>query len=189
VTDHVDNRIEFDAQTAAAGAVRDWIDNTAPTDPTQLRPALLGCTPAMVAQIAVNARLLRLARQQSEDMKSQLIKAGVKIIQGDGRLDGPNRIVVSTGKGKARVDGSGQLALDPLHRVAGDLQLAAAGIEQIGGLRIGNLLGGLGGFLGGRGNNASTAPDLTTLPPVSLREGRVFIGPFRLPLQPLLPLY
>jgi dihydrolipoamide dehydrogenase len=53
---------------------------------------------------AVNARLLRLARQQSEDMKSQLIKAGVTIIQGDGRLDGPNRIVVSTGKGKSRVD-------------------------------------------------------------------------------------
>lgn len=96
--------------------------------------------------------------------------------------------LVST-KGKARVDGSGQLLLDPQHRIAGDLQLAAAGIEQIGGLRIGNLLGGLGGFLGGRANNAGTAPGLTTLPPVSLREGRVFIGPFRLPLQPLPPLY
>jgi len=96
--------------------------------------------------------------------------------------------LVST-KGKARVDGGGQLALDPLHRVAGDLQLAAAGIEQIGGLRIGNLLGGLGGFLGGRGGNTGAAPGLTTLPPVSLREGRVFIGPFRLPLQPLPPLY
>ncbi len=47
---------------------------------------------------AVNARLLRLARQQSEDMKSQLIKAGVRIVAGEGRLDGPNRIVVSTGK-------------------------------------------------------------------------------------------
>jgi len=53
---------------------------------------------------AVNARLLRLARQQSEDMKSQLIKAGVTIIQGDGRLDGPQKLVVSTGKGKSRTD-------------------------------------------------------------------------------------
>ncbi|WBU36809.1 NAD(P)H-quinone dehydrogenase [Homoserinibacter sp. YIM 151385] len=53
---------------------------------------------------AVNRRLLMLARQQSEDMKSQLIKAGVRIVQGDGRLDGPNRLVVSTGKGKARTD-------------------------------------------------------------------------------------
>ena len=53
---------------------------------------------------AVNARLLRLARQQSEDMKSQLIKAGVRIVAGEGRLDGPNRIVVSTGTGKAGTD-------------------------------------------------------------------------------------
>jgi pyruvate/2-oxoglutarate dehydrogenase complex dihydrolipoamide dehydrogenase (E3) component len=53
---------------------------------------------------AVNQRLLRLARQQSEDMKSQLIKAGVTIVQGEGRLDGPSRLVVSTGKGKGATD-------------------------------------------------------------------------------------
>ena len=53
---------------------------------------------------AVNARLLGLARQQSEDMKSQLIEAGVRIIHGEGRLDGPQRLVVSTGKGKAGTD-------------------------------------------------------------------------------------
>src|SRR3954471_15729813 len=53
---------------------------------------------------AVNARLLRLARQQSEDMKSQLIKAGVRIVAGEGRLDGPNRLIVSTGTGKAGTD-------------------------------------------------------------------------------------
>jgi pyruvate/2-oxoglutarate dehydrogenase complex dihydrolipoamide dehydrogenase (E3) component len=53
---------------------------------------------------AVNDRLKRLARQQSEDMKSQLIKAGVRIIHGEGRLDGPQRVVVSTGKGKAGTD-------------------------------------------------------------------------------------
>src|SRR6478752_2247318 len=46
---------------------------------------------------AVNKRLLLLARQQSEDMKAQLVRAGVRILTGDGRLDGPNRIVVSTG--------------------------------------------------------------------------------------------
>ena len=53
---------------------------------------------------AVNARLLRLARQQCEDMKSQLIKAGVRIIHGEGRLDGPQRLIVSTGHGKAAKD-------------------------------------------------------------------------------------
>ena len=53
---------------------------------------------------AVNARLMRLARQQSEDMKSQLIKAGVRIIHGEGRLDGPQRLIVATGHGKSAKD-------------------------------------------------------------------------------------
>lgn len=53
---------------------------------------------------AVNKRLLGLAQQQSEDMKAALIRAGVKIIQGDGRLDGSHRVVVSTGTGKKRTD-------------------------------------------------------------------------------------
>jgi len=53
---------------------------------------------------AVNQRLQRLARQQSEDMKSQLLKAGVTVVQGSGRLDGPNRVIASTGVGKNRAD-------------------------------------------------------------------------------------
>ena len=53
---------------------------------------------------AVNQRLMHLARQQSEDMKSQLIKSGVRIIHGEGRLDGPQRVVVSTAKGGTDFD-------------------------------------------------------------------------------------
>lgn len=53
---------------------------------------------------AVNKRLLGLAQQQSDDMKATLTLAGVNIIQGDGRLDGPHRVVVSTGSGKKRTD-------------------------------------------------------------------------------------
>jgi pyruvate/2-oxoglutarate dehydrogenase complex dihydrolipoamide dehydrogenase (E3) component len=53
---------------------------------------------------AVNKRLLALAQQQSSDMKAQLVRAGVRIVQGDGRLDGPNTIIASTGRGKARTD-------------------------------------------------------------------------------------
>ncbi|SIR14409.1 DUF2125 domain-containing protein [Bosea sp. TND4EK4] len=96
---------------------------------------------------------------------------------------------IAATKGAARIGGSGQLLLEPTHQVGGDLQLAAAGIEQIGGIRVGNLLGGLGGLLGGRPPAAAAAPGLTPLPPVSLRGGRVFLGPLRLPLKPLLPLY
>ncbi|PRY68862.1 dihydrolipoamide dehydrogenase [Glaciihabitans tibetensis] len=53
---------------------------------------------------AVNARLLRLARQQSEDMKAQLMKSGVRIIQGHGRLDGAQRVIVSTARGPKGTD-------------------------------------------------------------------------------------
>ena len=63
---------------------------------------------------AVNERLLRLARQQSEDMKSQLIKSGVRIVQGEGRLDGPQRVVVSTGKGSGRGTDFDQIDADTI---------------------------------------------------------------------------
>lgn len=45
---------------------------------------------------AVNKRVLGLARQQSEDMRAELVHHGVRIIMGEGRLDGDNAIVVST---------------------------------------------------------------------------------------------
>lgn len=45
---------------------------------------------------AVNKRLLALARQQSEDMKATLIRAGVKFVQGHGRLDGTTAVIVAT---------------------------------------------------------------------------------------------
>lgn len=53
---------------------------------------------------AVNRRLLALARQQSDDMRVQLVEAGVRIISGSGRLDGPHAIVVSTGPGGTDFD-------------------------------------------------------------------------------------
>jgi len=42
----------------------------------------------------VNERLLRLAAAQSADMTAELEHAGVTIIRGEGRLDGPERLVV-----------------------------------------------------------------------------------------------
>jgi pyruvate/2-oxoglutarate dehydrogenase complex dihydrolipoamide dehydrogenase (E3) component len=53
---------------------------------------------------AVNARLLRLARQQSEDMKAQLMKSGVRVVQGVGRLHGPQQVIVSTALGSKGTD-------------------------------------------------------------------------------------
>jgi len=53
---------------------------------------------------AVNKRLLALAGQQSEDMRSALLDAGVRIISGHGRLDGPHAMVVSTDPGGTDFD-------------------------------------------------------------------------------------
>lgn len=53
---------------------------------------------------AVNKRLLGLAAQQSQDMRQNLIEAGVNLVQGEGRLDGPNAIIVSTAKGGTDFD-------------------------------------------------------------------------------------
>ncbi|MDQ0728978.1 NAD(P)H-quinone dehydrogenase [Microbacterium sp. W4I20] len=47
---------------------------------------------------AVNKRLVALAGQQSEDMRATLLAAGVRILSGHGRLEGPTAIIVSTGQ-------------------------------------------------------------------------------------------
>lgn len=61
--------------------------------------------PELAVNLAqVNKRVLRLAQEQSDDMRQQLLDAGVRIIVGDGRLDGPQRVVVSTGQGVKRTD-------------------------------------------------------------------------------------
>lgn len=53
---------------------------------------------------AVNKRLLGLARQQSEDMKAILIRAGVRLVQGQGRLDGTTGVIVSTAHDDTGID-------------------------------------------------------------------------------------
>jgi dihydrolipoamide dehydrogenase len=53
---------------------------------------------------AVNKRLLGLARQQSEDLRSNLLENGVRIISGEGRLDGRDAVIVSTEPGGAGTD-------------------------------------------------------------------------------------
>lgn len=95
-------------------------------------------------------------------------------------------------KGPTRLEASGQVTLDEAHRPAGKVVAAVAGIDRIAGIKVGGLTAGLGALLGGRtgeGGQSNTAAGLSPLPPLVLREGRVFLGPLRLPLQPLQPLY
>ncbi|MET4158914.1 NAD(P)H-quinone dehydrogenase [Agromyces sp. PvR057] len=53
---------------------------------------------------AVNKRLLGLAAQQSDDMRRNLLDAGVHLVHGEGRLDGPNAVIVATAKGGTDFD-------------------------------------------------------------------------------------
>ncbi|MBW8872640.1 MAG: FAD-dependent oxidoreductase, partial [Leifsonia sp.] len=53
---------------------------------------------------AVNKRLIGLARQQSEDMRAELVRSGVRIVTGEGRLDGPSAVIVSTSPGDSGTD-------------------------------------------------------------------------------------
>ncbi len=53
---------------------------------------------------AVNKRLLAMAGAQSVDMLRSLEDAGVRIVQGEGRLDGPNAVLVSTAAGNEGTD-------------------------------------------------------------------------------------
>lgn len=67
---------------------------------------------------AVNKRLLGLARQQSEDLRANLIRAGVRLVHGHGRLDGANGIIVSTAP-----DGTGT----DFERLDADIMVVAVG--------------------------------------------------------------
>src|SRR5699024_9104064 len=49
---------------------------------------------------AVNARVRELAAAQSVDIRSSLVEAGVRVVDGTGRLDGPDRVEVLAGDGR-----------------------------------------------------------------------------------------
>jgi len=52
---------------------------------------------------AVNARLARLAAAQSADMREQLDDAGVRVIDGEGRLEAGRRVVAKVREGRRKV--------------------------------------------------------------------------------------
>jgi len=51
---------------------------------------------------AVNARLLGLARAQSDDMRAELDKAGVRLVEAEGRLEGASRVVARVPEGRRK---------------------------------------------------------------------------------------
>ncbi len=53
---------------------------------------------------AVNRRVLRLARLQSDDIEARLRKNGIDVVRGRGRLDGPERVIAETDDGERSFD-------------------------------------------------------------------------------------
>ncbi|HEY8564292.1 MAG TPA: DUF2125 domain-containing protein [Beijerinckiaceae bacterium] len=95
-------------------------------------------------------------------------------------------------KGPRRLETRGELRLDEGRRVAGRVEISAAGLEGLletltGGRAGSRLLGSL--LSPPRQSSPGGQPGLAQLPPIALNEGRVFLGPFQVPGVRLAPLY
>ena len=111
--------------------------------------------------------------------------------QGGGRVDVTS---ASLTKGGFKLDGSGHVMLDDLHRVEGRINAQATGLAPIlarlgvpvAALNVGNLLNGL--LKLGKGQ-PSPATDPGAMPlPLKFEAGEIFFGPLKMPVT-LRPLY
>ena len=97
---------------------------------------------------------------------------------------------VSLVKGPLSLQSKGTLALDVAHRPEGELEVEAAGIEDLaaqfgvppGSLKLGGLLAGLTGSPPPAANPKALHLSL------KMRDGRLYLGPFKTPVK-LAPLY
>jgi len=104
-------------------------------------------------------------------------------------------LMLSAAKGPRQIETKGELRLDDQHRPAGELTVAAAGLDGLlGNLTGGRVGGNLLGMLLGQGPRANPAqpdgkPRLASLPPLRLENGFLAMGPFVIPNVRLQPLY
>lgn len=103
-------------------------------------------------------------------------------------------LMLSVAKGPRRLEAKGQLTLDGEHRPAGQLNVAAAGLDGLIGNITGNRTGGalLGALLGQNPRapgKANGQPQLAQLPPLTLNNGFLAMGPFVIPNFRLQPIY
>jgi hypothetical protein len=104
-------------------------------------------------------------------------------------------LMLSATKGSRQIETKGELRLDEQHRPAGQLTIAAAGLDGLlGNLTGGRASGNLLGMLLGQNPRANAAqpdakPQLASLPPLRLENGFLAMGPFVIPNVRLQPLY
>jgi len=106
-------------------------------------------------------------------------------------------------KGARRVEAKGSLRLDNLHRPAGQIDLAASGLQDLIGSLLGARAGGFGALLGpltagpppwapqqpNAPQPAASGSKLSPLPPLRFEGGRAYFGPFAVPGLRLTPFY
>jgi hypothetical protein len=97
--------------------------------------------------------------------------------------------LISLTKGTASFEGQGRFEIDEFRRIKGRLDGAQSGIDTLGGVRVSAMLDA-GALLSGRpAAQAQGGRNLKPLPPLEARDGRLYLGPLRIPGTPLRPLY
>jgi hypothetical protein len=140
--------------------------------------------------LAIQGRLLKLAGIDRRDWRQSL--ENWRLGGGTMRVD-----LIKLQKGPPRVEAKGDIRLDESRRLSGNLDAnfvnAEALLQQFG---MGGGAGGglLGAILGGgrpqSGGNAGTArPERVMRLPLVIENGRVGVGPFRIPGVQIKPLY
>ncbi len=105
--------------------------------------------------------------------------------QASGRIE-VSRIALK--KGVKQIEARGELQLDDARRPAGRIEPSAANIDQFFGIRLRGGAMDLASALSGRAP-APGAGGLRPLPNLTISNGRISLGPIRLPLAALQPLY
>jgi hypothetical protein len=111
--------------------------------------------------------------------------------QANGRVE---VLRLAASNGASRFEAKGDIGLDEMHRPVGRVEAAAAGLDGLinrltGGRPEGGLLSALLGQAPRQGGAAGSAPALSPLPPLRLDDGRVLLGPFKVPGVRLPSLY
>lgn len=100
---------------------------------------------------------------------------------------------ISLTKGSQRLQARGQLSIDEQHRPQGRIEASVLGLEEVlthfgfGGRNSKVMTGGLAILGNGKTQSDNTHQPLTALPPITIREGQLFIGPFG--ITQISPLY
>jgi hypothetical protein len=154
--------------------------------------ALIPGLDAFVGSNAPTDLQVDLTATQVEGFRGRPVLAEVeRWRQANGRVE---VLRLAANNGASRLEAKGDLGLDEMHRPVGRVEAAAAGLDGLinrltGGRPEGGLLSALLGQAPRSGSAIGSKPALSPLPPLRLDDGRILLGPFKVPGVRLSPLY